>query len=132
MQIKVTPTADLVLECLDAACRPLKAYEILAAIRPHGVNSAMTVYRALDRLRAAGRVRKIESLNAFLAIPASKETASPEKALGVTICDRCGTVSPFWDEALASVAARDASPFDVRSLTLELHGLCNNCRPPSG
>lgn len=132
MQINGARTAGLVLECLDAARRPLKAYEILAAIRPRGVNSAMTVYRALGRLRAVGRVRRIESLNAFLAVPAGKETASPEKTLGVAICDRCGTVSPFWDEALASVAARDVSLFDVRSLTLELHGFCGNCRPPPG
>jgi len=132
MQINGARTAGLVLECLNAARRPLGAYEILAATRPRGINSAMTVYRALGRLRAAGLVRRIESLNAFLAIPAGIEAASPEKTLGVAICDQCGTVSPFWDEALATIAVRDASLFDVRSLTLELHGFCNNCRPPPG
>lgn len=132
MQFGATQTSEIVFECLEAQRRPLGAYEILAAVRHHGINSAMTVYRALDRLRAAGRVRKIESLNAFMAVPADMETSDLHKILGVTICDQCGTVSPFWDDALAPLLAKDVHQFDIQSLTLELHGFCNDCRPPSG
>jgi Fur family transcriptional regulator, zinc uptake regulator len=123
--------AGLVLSCLEAAARPLKAYEILEALRPQGINAAMTVYRALARLQAVGMVHRIDSLNAFLAVPFVPDPLTHgERAMGVAICDQCGAVAPFWDDALAATMAREVKNFAVRTLSLELHGLCGVCRAP--
>lgn len=122
--------AGLVLDCLQKAGRPLKAYEMLATLRPHGVNAAMTIYRALDRLQAVGMVHRVESLNAFIAVPFVSGVAErAEKTLGVAICDRCGAVEPFWDTGLTRAMVHEVNDFDVRSLSLELHGFCEDCRP---
>lgn len=63
------PNAQIVLTALQDSPRPMKAYTILETLRDEGINAPMTVYRALDRLVAEGLVRKIDSLNAYIALP---------------------------------------------------------------
>jgi Fur family zinc uptake transcriptional regulator len=111
----------LVLEELSSAARPLKAYELLEKLRDKGVNAPMTVYRALDGLMAAGRVKKIASLNAFLA------TASAGAAF--MICSDCGAAveCPVEPDVLHRIFG--SSGMSIDSAFLEAHGSCG-CEPP--
>ena len=54
-----------IMDALLASQRPLSAYDLLDRLRPTGVAAPLTVYRALDKLMRAGKVHRIESLNAF-------------------------------------------------------------------
>src|ERR1700683_2553325 len=57
---RLTPIRRHVLEALLASHRPLGAYEIIERLADDGRPAPITVYRALDFLRANGLVRRIE------------------------------------------------------------------------
>lgn len=131
---KGTQHATNILGALADAPRPLSAYDLLDRLRPTGVAAPLTVYRALDKLIAAGKVHRIESLNAFVACRNGEhhhphDEPQPGRAVGFTICDRCGTVDEFNDAALFEqldlrLADRRFSP---RTSAIEVHGLCAGC-----
>ena len=77
--------ARLVLEALVEADEPCKAYSLLERLRDKGVSAPMTVYRALDRLTELGHIRRIESLNAYIALPAELH----DQPVAFRICRRC-------------------------------------------
>ena len=94
--------ATNILSALSEAHRPLSAYDLLDRLRPTGVAAPLTVYRALDKLIASGRVHRIESLNAFVACRKAEHHHAADhnelrRAVAFTICDRCGTVEEFVD-----------------------------------
>ena len=120
-----TGNDQLVFDVLRAADGALSAYDIMDLLKPDRPRIApTTVYRALEHLIRAGRVRRIESLNAYL--PA---TATNDRAVVFAICDDCGRVQE-----------RDAGA-DVRRITkalakngfrpthpvVEVHGRCGAC-----
>src|SRR5204863_259080 len=62
---RLTPVRRRVLEALASSHKPLGAYEIIDLLVDRGRRPApITVYRALDFLREAGLVHRIESRNA--------------------------------------------------------------------
>ncbi len=75
----------LVYSALRQSKGPLKAYELLDKLHDRGLRAPMTIYRALDALIDKDCVRKIESLNAFVAV--SFENASHARAF--LICREC-------------------------------------------
>jgi len=84
---RLTRNDQKVLALLHKVERPLKAYEILERLRDQGINAPMTVYRSLGRLSERGIVRKIESINAYFALPEGDE------AFGAfLLCSTCGMV----------------------------------------
>ncbi len=123
-----------ILKALVAAPRPLSAYDLLDRLRPTGVAAPLTVYRALDKLIQAGKVHRIESLNAFVACSDEghhdhAHAAADERTVGFAICDSCGGVDEFIDPQLATrirehLSARDFHP---RASALEVRGLCGPC-----
>ena len=129
--------ASNIMGALEHSDRPLSAYDLLDKLRPTGVSAPLTVYRALDKLIASGKVHRIESLNAFVACCAGEhhygdhahDAAPARSAVAFAICDRCGHVDEFLD---AQVFARlDTSlhdkGFQPRSSAIEVHGLCADC-----
>ena len=113
-----------VLDALERAEGPRSAYALLEAVADSGIRAPVQVYRALDKLVAAGLVHKVESLNAFIAC------ADHEKGhwAAFTICNNCGAV----DEVLVARPDRLASSFetgrfDVKSGQIEMRGLCGRC-----
>ena len=64
--LKKASNSEIVAATLRKAGRPLTAYEVLDALKGMGVSGPPTVYRALDKLIADGRVHRLESLNAFV------------------------------------------------------------------
>ena len=126
-------TAALIAVELARSDKPLSAYDLLEKLRPSGVFAPTTVYRALDKLLASGKVHRIESLNAFVACRGDEggvhEHGHRDLGVGFTICDRCSTVSEFEDPSLQSrlEVAAAAGSFSPQSSVVEIHGLCAAC-----
>jgi Fur family zinc uptake transcriptional regulator len=113
-----------VLDALERAAGPQSAYALLEAVADSGIRAPVQVYRALDKLVAAGLVHKVESLNAFIAC------ADHEKGhwAAFTICNNCGTVDEvpvLRPDKLAS--SFETGRFDVKSGQIEMRGLCGRC-----
>ena len=127
--------ATNILGALAEAPRPLSAYDLLDRLRPTGVAAPLTVYRALDRLIAAGKVHRIESLNAFVACRNGEhhhdhdDDPQSRRTVAFTICDRCGTVNEFVDAELFQRLDRGLATmrFAPRTSAIEVHGLCATC-----
>lgn len=118
--------ADRVFDVLQAQGQPLSAYQILEALRPDGVNAATTVYRALDQLHGAGRVHRIESLNAWTVCCAPRHAEPPV----FEICTDCGAVTERLDNRLARdvAALSDRTGFAPDTSVIEIRGRCTRCR----
>ena len=82
---ELKPNERLVYEALCESRAPQKAYDLLDALQDQGLKAPMTIYRALDALIAKGRVRKIESLNAFFAV----RSEAPDETRAFLICKEC-------------------------------------------
>ncbi len=124
--IRMTDLRKRVLELVWRSHKPIGAYDILDVLhRERGGAAPPTVYRALDFLREAGLIHRIESLNAFVGC------AEPEHdhAGQFLICRTCGTVAeisdPVLDTAVLGVASR--AGFAIERRTIELQGLCPDC-----
>lgn len=117
-----------ILACLRRSGRPLSAYDLLDLRRDAEPRLAPNaIYRALARLDRAGLVRRVASLNAWIARP-----PGPPQATGVlAICDSCGAVEQLA-EAAAIQAVTDAvarSGFHPDRPVIEVHGHCTRCEP---
>lgn len=127
----LTRNQALVLDTLSRAPTPLSAYEILDSLRDDGIRAPTQVYRALDTLRARGKVHKLESLNAFVVCSARHEGVS---SVLFTICADCGRVGEFADPDLTSAIGRAAGARDfvLHGTTVELRGRCALCAGGQG
>lgn len=124
---RLTAIRELVLRLIWQSHQPLGAYDLLPALAEAGFNSAPpTVYRALDFLQAQGLVHRIASLNAFIGCP------SPDHAHDgcFLICESCRTVVELAADAIINQVQQEALAmgFAVRQQTIEISGLCPNCR----
>ena len=88
----------IVLDIIEKAKGPLKAYSILFNVQKKGINAPQQIYRALDKLIKAGKIHKIESKNAFVACKNSNCEVS--KATAFSICESCEEVSEISDSKL--------------------------------
>ncbi len=123
---RLTAPRRRVLELLLEAGQPVKAYDLISAFGETGEPAKPpTVYRALDFLEKQGFVHRIESLNAFVACREGDRT----HAAAFLICD-CGgrseVFAPVGAELLARAGAK--SGYQLTSITMEGHGLCEACR----
>jgi Fur family transcriptional regulator, zinc uptake regulator len=125
---RLTPIRRRVLEVLSSSHKPLGAYEIIELMSAKASRPApITVYRALDFLRANGLVHRIESRNAFLACVRNHNADS---LVAFLICERCGAVGEVPAAALAqslTAAARNAG-FTPKMSVIEIAGTCSHCR----
>lgn len=130
--------ATNILGALSAASRPLSAYDLLDRLRPTGVAAPLTVYRALNKLIASGKVHRIESLNAFVACRTGEhhqhqceagETSSGPRSVGFAICDQCGQVEEFVEDKLFAQLHRGIAKrgFKPAMTAVEVHGQCSAC-----
>lgn len=117
--------ADRVYTYLQAQVRPVSAYDILEDLRGDGVTASSTVYRALEKLTEAGKVHRIESLNAWTVCRGGHDGKTPVFA----ICDDCGAVTEHVDndfaDSIAGLSKRTG--FAPNHSVLELHGRCSDC-----
>ena len=127
---KLTKLRRRVLEIVLESHRPMGAYDVLGALAKDGTRPAPpTVYRALDFLRAQGFVHRIDSQNAFAACFAPDR---PHRS-HFLLCRVCGQAAEIEDEALDSAlaGASAGAGFAAESETVEITGLCAQCRKDS-
>lgn len=128
---KLTKVRRRTLELIWESHKPLGAYQLLAKLAEEGFNSAPpTVYRALDFLLSAGLIHKVESMNAYLGC---MHADKPHKGYFL-ICDDCHNVLEFDYQDIHSLLESKANQqgFKLKSETIELTGVCDDCQPPSG
>ena len=119
---------QIVLEIIEKAKEPLKAYSILFSVQKKGIKAPPQVYRALDRLIKLGKIHKIESKNAFVACRNSNCEIS--KATAFSICESCEMVDEISDAKLS----RYLSGFNAKKgmkfkrFNLEFFGICKKCK----
>lgn len=129
--LRLTRLRRRVLELVWSRHEPVKAYDILDTLRAeHRGAAPPTVYRALDFLLAHGLIHRIESLNAYVGC------GEPGTAHGgqFLICRRCGSVAEMDDPEVTELLARKAGTvgFQVDSETIEIKGLCTDCKAQPG
>lgn len=124
---RLTPLRARVLEIVWQSHRPLGAYAILEVLAGEGRSPAPpTVYRALEFLLEHGLVHRLASLNAFIGCSHPGHAGTGQFLL----CTACGTAAELDDPGIRRAVARSAvaEDFQVDEHTIEVSGLCPNCR----
>ena len=123
----LTPNQQQVWNLLLAARAPMGAYALLDRLKGSNFKAPLQVYRALDKLVDLGLVHRVESLNAFVACAHRHDETGPT---AFAICDTCGHVEEFFDPAIGRGLMRwsKGQAFTLEKVTVELRGLCRDCR----
>ena len=118
----------IVLDIIEKAKGPLKAYSILFNVQKKGINAPQQIYRALDKLIEAGKIHKIESKNAFVACKNSNCEVS--KATAFSICENCEIVDEISDTKLSKYLSKfnNKKGMKFKRFNLEFFGLCKKCK----
>lgn len=118
---------EQVLGLLSSSPRVWSAYEIAEQLTQSQFRVAPAqIYRALARLCARGRARRIESLNAYAG-------ANGQGSVSL-LCRQCHSCDATDGEGLAAAMKANAheAGFEVERLVLEVLGLCARCRKGAG
>ncbi len=113
----------LVEQTLRAAAGPLGTYEIRDRIVAGGNRiSVPQVYRIVARLVAAARIRRVETLNAYIAGGGSHDA--------LAVCRHCASATrvPIGDLARQLSASIGAQGFEIEDVVIEARGRCARCR----
>jgi len=118
-----------VIELLDGQTCALTAVEIEDALRAYGKSrrvSRASVYRILDELERLSLVQRVETGQAMVRYERVCGHAEHHHHL---VCDSCGLVMPFSDEALerAIETLSERVPLAVSEHEIVLHGSCQDC-----
>jgi Fur family zinc uptake transcriptional regulator len=119
-KLSLTPVRRRVLELLIEAGGPVKAYDLLAALKPNGGAQPPTIYRALDFLTGAGLAHKVEALNAYTACLHGADDGAAQ----FFICESCGAVEERHTHAEPKNTPQG---FAVSRSVVEHYGLCAVC-----
>ena len=124
---KLTNNQQTVLDLLENAKEPLKAYKILFDTQKKGITAPPQVYRALDKLIEIGKVHKIESKNSYIACKHKNCNSSTNTAF--LICETCDHVSELTQKNLPSYFAKQSEQADFKYAkhNLEIYGVCKDC-----
>ncbi|MCP5140912.1 MAG: transcriptional repressor [Gammaproteobacteria bacterium] len=125
--LRLTDTRRRVLELIWADHKPVGAYALLDRLSGDGRKAAPpTVYRALDFLLEHGLIHRVASLNAFIGCDHPGSGHEPQ----FFICRECGHAAELDDPRIRQAIARDADrlDFDIAHETVEISGLCADCR----
>ena len=118
----------IILDIIEKANEPLKAYSILFNVQKKGIKAPLQVYRALEKLIKLGKIHKVESKNAFVACKSSNCEVS--KATAFSICEICEKVTEIANNKLSSFlnSFEDKSGMKYKKYNLEFFGLCKKCK----
>ena len=119
---------QIVLDIIEKAKGPLKAYSILFNVQKKGIKAPPQIYRALNKLIEMGKIHKIESKNAFVACKNSNCEIS--KATAFSICESCEMVDEISDVKLSKYLSSfsDKKGTKYKRFNLEFFGLCKKCK----
>ena len=118
-----------VIEVLASHDCLMSAHDILAELQRDDRRIGFaTVYRALETLTELGLVRRVDAGTAS----ATYEPVDPSgDHHHHVVCDRCGDVAPFEDDALERTIEQLSLRLgrEIESHEVVLRGSCANCRP---
>ena len=119
---------QIVLNIIEKAKGPLKAYSILFNVQKKGIKAPPQIYRALNKLIEMGKIHKIESKNAFVACKNSNCEIS--KATAFSICESCEMVDEIIDAKLSKYLSgfNNKKGMKFKRFNLEFFGLCKKCK----
>ena len=125
---KLSRNQQIVLNIIEKAKGPLKAYSILFNVQKKGINAPQQIYRALDKLIEMGKIHKIESKNAFVVCRSSDCEIS--KATAFSICESCEMVDEISDAKLSKYISsfKHKKGMKFKRFNLEFFGLCKKCK----
>jgi Fur family ferric uptake transcriptional regulator len=118
---------EAVIELLDSQQCALTAQEIEDALRGGRRVGRASVYRVLDELESLGLVSRVDVGDGVARYePQRPQGAEHHHHL---VCDGCGRLEPFQDDALEQAIRRLAErvAFDVSDHDVTLHGCCERC-----
>jgi Fur family zinc uptake transcriptional regulator len=124
---RLTEQRRRVLELIWRSHAPVGAYTLLDQLRDGGMRAQPpTVYRALEFLVANGLIHRIELLNAYVGCADPDESHVGQ----FLICTGCRSAAEIDDPGIGvAIAARAREiGFSVSRATVEISGLCPNCR----
>jgi Fur family ferric uptake transcriptional regulator len=116
-----------VLKLLDAQTCALTAVEIESALSEAERRvSRASVYRILDELEGLRLVQRVETGQAMVRY---ERVCAHEEHHHHLVCDGCGLVMPFSDEALeqAITSLSQRVPLTVSEHEIVLRGECSDC-----
>jgi Fur family transcriptional regulator, zinc uptake regulator len=125
--LRFTPLRRRVLELVWSSHKPVGAYALLDQLRNEELGSAPpTVYRTLDFLIEHGLIHRIERMNAFVGCSHPGEAHRGF----FLICGECGNAEEMESAGVAESIATTANRrgFAARDMTLEVTGVCAECR----
>ncbi len=125
--VRLTDQRRQVLDLIWRSHAPVGAYTLLDRLREEGVRAQPpTVYRALEFLAENGLIHRIESLNAYVGCAAPTESHVGQ----FLICTGCQSAAELDDPGIGTAIAARAREigFAVSRATVEIAGLCPNCR----
>lgn len=124
---RLTALRRRVLELVWTSHEPVGAYALLDTLKAEGQAAAPpTVYRALDFLLEQGLVHRLERRNAFVGCPRPAASHSAQ----FLICTDCGRAAELDDPAIGDAVRHraEAMGFTISRQTIEVEGLCPDCR----
>jgi Fur family transcriptional regulator, ferric uptake regulator len=122
-----------VVELLDSQRCALTAVEIEDSLRGAGAGtggrrrvSRASVYRILEELERLRLVQRVETGQAMVRY---ERVCEHEEHHHHLVCDECGVVMPFSDQALESAieTLSERVPLKVFEHEIVLHGSCADC-----
>jgi Fur family transcriptional regulator, zinc uptake regulator len=118
----------VVLEIIEKAKEPLKAYSILYNVQKKGIKAPQQIYRALNKLIEIGKIHKIESRNAFVAC--KNVNCEISKATAFSICEKCEKVTEINNSKLFNYLSnfQDTTGMKYSKYSLEFFGMCRKCK----
>ena len=118
----------IILDIIEKAKEPLKAYSILFNVQKKGIKAPLQVYRALEKLIKLGKIHKVESRNAFVAC--NNSNCEISKATAFSICESCEEVDEVSDTKLSKFLSKfnDKKGMTFKRFNLEFFGLCKRCK----
>ena len=124
---RLTKNQQTVLDILESAKEPLKAYAILFDTQKKGIKAPLQVYRALDKLIEIGKVHKIESKNSYIAC--KHKSCDAGTSTSFLICEICDLVTELKKNVSSYFSKQSAEVnFSYSKHNLEIYGICNNCK----
>ena len=131
--LRLTRVRRMVLNFLLNAKMPVKAYDILDALR-HEAPKALTpasIYRSLDYLLQEGLVHRVGTLNAYVACAetCAKTCNQRHAPVFMLVCPGCRKSKEISDPSLyqAIFATMQRQGFQLQGDTVELTGICPGC-----
>ncbi len=122
-KLRLTHNQAMVYHTLLNFDRAAKAYELLDTLRPQGVNTPPTIYRALSELESKNLVRTIHCTRSFTARPMDQPFT---KNSILIVCEACGHVETFESQSLQHTLSQSAhnAGFSPREKIVEILALC--------